>query len=133
MPVTSSTSSVKRWPKTDAVIAALEVWGAEVAGRRDDLIVLGYFGSYARGDAGFGSDLDLVMIVEEDRRPFLERGLDWRTETLPVPVDLLVYTIAEWERLMVAGGRFARTLSTEARWLWAPGKRISAFGASGSG
>lgn len=133
MPVTSSTSSVKRWPKTDAVIAALKVWGAEAAGRRDDLIVLGYFGSYARGDAGFGSDLDLVMIVEEDSRPFMERALDWRTETLPVPVDLLIYTIAEWERLLAAGGRFARTLSTEARWLWAPGKRISAFGAPGSG
>ena len=133
MPVTSSTSSVKRWPKAEAVIAALEAWGAEAARRRDDLIGLGYFGSYARGDAGFGSDLDLLLIVETDRQPFTERGLDWRTETLPVPVDLLIYTIAEWERLLAAGGRFARTLSTEARWLWAPGKRISAFGAPGSG
>lgn len=133
MPVTSSTSSVKRWPNAEAVIAALEVWGAEAASRRDDLIGLGYFGSYARGDAAFGSDLDLVMIVEEDRRPFTERGRDWRTETLPVPVDLLIYTVAEWERLQAAGGRFARTLSTEARWLRAPGRRISALGASRSG
>ena len=132
MPVTSSTSSVKRWPKAEAVIAALEAWGAEAARRRDDLIGLGYFGSYARGDAGFGSDLDLLVIVETDRRPFTERGLDWRTETLPVPVDLLIYTAAEWERLLAAGGRFARTLSAEARWLDAGGMRTPASGSSGN-
>lgn len=133
MPVTSSTSSVKRWPKAEAVIAALEAWGAETVSRRDDLIALGYFGSYARGDAGFGSDLDLLMVVEADGRPFLERGLGWRTETLPVPVDLLIYTAPEWERLLAAGGRFARTLSAEARWLCAPGTRTPASSATGNG
>lgn len=132
MPVTSSTSSVKRWPKAEAVIAALEAWGAEAARRRDDLIGLGYFGSYARGDAGFGSDLDLLVIVETDRRPFTERGFGWRTETLPVPVDLLIYTAAEWERLLAAGGRFARTLSAEARWLGAGGMRTPASGSPGN-
>lgn len=128
MPVTSSTSSVKRWPNAETVIAALEVWGAEAARRRDDLIALGYFGSYARGDAGFGSDLDLLMIVETDPRPFMERNIGVRTQTLPVPVDLLIYTVTEWEDLLAADGRFARTLSAEARWLRAPGNGPSENG-----
>lgn len=118
MPVTSTTSSVKRWPKAEAVLGALESWGAAAAEGRDDLLALGYFGSYARGDAGFGSDLDLILIVASDPRPPMERAIDWRTDALPVPTDLLVYTLAEWRRLQAVGARFARTLHAETKWLW---------------
>lgn len=118
MPVTSTTSSVKRWPSADTVLSALRAWGAAAAERREDLIALGYFGSHARGDAGFGSDLDLILIVGADTRPRMERAIDWPTNTLPVPTDLIVYTRAEWHRLQAEGGRFARTLDNEARWLW---------------
>ena len=118
MPVTSTTSSVKRWPNSETVLGALHAWGAAAASRRSDLLALGYFGSYARGDAGFGSDLDLILIVEGDRRPRMERAADWRTDSLPVPTDLIVYTQEEWLRLRAGGGRFARTLEREARWLW---------------
>ena len=118
MPVTSTSSSVKRWPSADTVLNALRAWGAAAAKRRDDLVALGYFGSHARGDAGFGSDLDLVLIVAADTRPRMERAIDWPTDALPVPTDLIVYTRDEWRRLQAEGGRFARTLNSEARWLW---------------
>ena len=118
MPVTSTTSSVKRWPSPDSVLSALRAWGAAAAERREDLIALGYFGSHARGDAGFGSDLDLVLIVATDTRPRMERAIDWPTHSLPVPTDLVVYTRDEWRCLQADGGRFARTLNSEARWLW---------------
>ena len=117
MPVTSSISSVKRWPNAEVVLRSLGDWGAAELANRDGLLGFGYFGSYARGDEGFGSDLDLIAIVEADDRPAMERALDWPTENLPVPADLLVYTIEEWQRLQAEGGRFARTLRTEARWL----------------
>lgn len=117
MPVTSSVSSIKRWPNTDVVLRVLEDWGETAAKRRHDLIALGYFGSYARGDEAFGSDLDLIAIVEADDRSAMERAREWPTENLPVPTDLLVYTAHEWRRLQAEGGRFARTLRTEARWL----------------
>ena len=64
---------------------------AAEANRRPELQALGYFGSYARGDEGFGSDLDLVAVVGQSPLPFMERARDWKTETLPVPADLLVY------------------------------------------
>ncbi len=117
MPVTSSTSSIKRWPTAEVVLGALKGWSQEAAERRRDLIALGYFGSYARGDEGFGSDLDLIAVVETDNQPATERNVDWPTETLPVPTDLLVYTADEWSRLQAEGGRFARTVNAEARWL----------------
>ena len=117
MPVTSSTSSIKRWPNAEVVLSALEDWGEAEAKRRQDLIALGYFGSYARGDAGFASDLDLIAIVQRDDRPAMDRAGDWSTEKLPIPTDLLVYTADEWARLQAENGRFARTLNAEARWL----------------
>ena len=117
MRVTSSGSSVKRWPATEIVLDRLRTWAAAEAGRRRDLEALGYFGSYARGDEGFGSDLDLVAVVARSPVPFPERARDWKTETLPVPADLLVYTADEWETLRNGGGRFARVLAAETVWI----------------
>ncbi len=117
MPVTSSSSSVKRWPATEAVLDGLREWAEAEAARRPELEALGYFGSYARGDEGFGSDLDLVAIVTRSPLPHAERPRAWKTEALPVATDLLVYTRGEWESLQEDGGRFARTLAAEAIWL----------------
>ena len=117
MPVTSSSSSVKRWPATEAVLGALRAWAEAEAAARPDLEALGYFGSYARGNEGFGSDLDLVAVVAASAVPRMERPRLWRTESLPVPTDLLVYTADEWESLHEDGGRFARVLAAETVWL----------------
>lgn len=118
MPVTSSNSFVKRWPTRDAVLAGLRRWAAAEAEERPDLRALGYFGSYARGDEGFGSDLDLVAVVADSPRPLAERAGDWKTERLPVPADLLVYTAEEWKSLCRRDNRFARVLATETVWLF---------------
>lgn len=61
---------------------------------------MGYFGSFARGNWGVGSDLDVLVIVDDANRPFFERPSQFDTSPLPVPVDLLVYTREEWERLV---------------------------------
>lgn len=126
MPVTSSSSSVKRWPTREAVLDGLRAWAAGEAKRRPELKALGYFGSYARGDEGFGSDLDLVAVVVQSPLPFRERARDWKTEALPVPADLLVYTAEEWEAVRDGAGRFASVLATETVWLigaWAGSER----------
>ncbi len=117
MPITSSSTSVKRWPTPDRVLDALRDWANVQAASRPDLVALGYFGSHARGDTGFGSDLDLVAIVSKTELPRLERNRDWPCERLPVPTDLLVYTVDEWERMRRRGGRFASMMDEEAVWL----------------
>jgi predicted nucleotidyltransferase len=117
MPVRSLRSPVLRWPDRDTVERAAREWARGEAPRHPGLVRLGYFGSYARGDAGVGSDLDLVAIVERSDSPFERRALAWDLSSLPVPAEILVYTREEWGRLNREGGRFARTLEREARWL----------------
>jgi predicted nucleotidyltransferase len=79
---------------------------------------IGAFGSYARGDWGVGSDLDLVVIVSRSERPFIERGSQFDAASLPVPADVLVYTQTEWDRLQETSPRFHRTVTREAEWLY---------------
>lgn len=117
MPVRSLTSSVLRWPDRNQVDDAVRAWAEKQPTLHPGLIGLGYFGSYARGDWGVGSDLDLIAIVTDSDRPFLQRALDWDLADLPVPADILVYTAAEWEGLLAEGGRFGSVVEREAVWL----------------
>lgn len=117
MPVRSSISSVLKWPNREAVDATARAWIAQLASAKPDLARLGYFGSYATGDWGVGSDLDLVAIITASPRPFHERGREWDLTALPVPAEILVYTEAEWQDLVARGDRFARVLSTQVVWI----------------
>ena len=118
MPLRSLSSSVIRWPDLETVGEAIGRWARAEVPKHPDLIRLGYFGSYAREEWGVGSDLDLIAIVEESPHAFERRNLSWSLTSLPVPSDLLVYTLAEWESLEEGRGRFARTLSRETVWIY---------------
>lgn len=117
MPVRSLRSSVLVWPDAGTVDQAVRAWAAHMAAEHPGVLRIGYFGSYARGDWGVGSDVDLVAIVEHSTEPFPRRAAAWDTTTLPVPADLLVYTDAEWRALDPAS-RFRRTLEREVIWVW---------------
>jgi hypothetical protein len=99
MPVRSLSSSVLKWPDAAAVVAALQMWAQVLSQTHPELQRVGYFGSYARGDWGVGSDLDVVIVVEHADAPFVGRGASWDATGLPVPTDVVVYTTAEWKRL----------------------------------
>lgn len=116
MPVRSLRSSVLRWPDASTVDRAVRAWAAGVARERDGVERIGYFGSYARGTWGVGSDLDLVVVVADSDSPFERRAAAFDTLGLPVPADLLVYTRAEWEALVGQGG-FAAQVQREACWV----------------
>ena len=117
MPTRSLHSRVMKWPDRATVDAAARAWARRIADEHEDVVRLGYFGSYARGDWGVGSDLDLVAVVRQSQYPFHQRASQWNRSELPVHADLLVYTEAEWESLMQHGGRFAEMLHNETVWL----------------
>jgi predicted nucleotidyltransferase len=116
MPVRSLNSSVLKWPDAETVEKGLRSWAEKARSRRPDLLRIGYFGSYARGDAGVGSDLDVILVVEKSDEPFEKRGIAWDTTDLPVQADLLVYTRTEFEAIPPES-RFGRVVREEAVWL----------------
>jgi predicted nucleotidyltransferase len=72
------------------------------------------FGSYARGAATSWSDIDL-LIVANSSRPFVERFRDFLDIIhLFSPMDLVVYTPAEWRTVL----RERRAFWTHARKTW---------------
>lgn len=120
MPVKSLNSSVLVWPNRAQVDSAVREWTAELVEAKPEIRRLGYFGSYARGDWGVGSDLDLVAVITTSDEPRERRSLTWDLTTLPVPADILIYTDAEWQALAADRGRFSRTLAKEVIWVFPP-------------
>lgn len=117
MPVRSSNSHVLRWPDRETVDHAVREWAAAMLQTHPEVVRVGYFGSYARGDWGVGSDLDLIVVVDDADEPFRQRSVAFDTLELPVPADLLVYTAEEWSALLEEGRPFALRLTEEAVWV----------------
>lgn len=99
MPVRLSSTAVLAWPDSQLVAEAARRWAEDLRRAEAGVVAVGYFGSYARGDWGVGSDLDVVVIVDDSPEPFERRAARWDATRLPVPADVLVYTRPEWERL----------------------------------
>jgi len=68
------------------------------------------FGSFAAGNIHTGSDLDLLIIKETDKRP-IERILEVARLVKPeIGIDLFVYTPEEIEMFLKEGYRFFREI-----------------------
>lgn len=117
MPVKFSSSSVLKWPDAATVDAAVRAWAARLLASHRHVLRVGYLGSYARGDWGVGSDVDLVVILAHADQPPLRRAAAFDTTPLPVPADLLVYTQAELEELTCENTRLGQALKEETIWV----------------
>ncbi len=117
MPMRSFDSPILKWPKLEEVHRALSDWAVQEAANRPELLRVGYIGSYARGDWGVGSDLDVVLVVRETAEPWIERGRHWDLTSLPVPADLLIYSRAEFEQKIDEASHLSRELQ-RAAWVY---------------
>lgn len=120
MPVRSLNSSVLKWPDAQTIDREVRGWAEEVGMGRKDVLRIGYFGSYARGDWGVGSDLDIVIVLESSESPFGRRGVEWDVTGLSVPVEILVYTEEEWDSFSPQN-LFYRTVMQETVWVYVRG------------
>ena len=117
MPLRSLNSSILKWPDVKTVDHAIRLWAEKVSQNRGDVVRIGYFGSYARGKWGVGSDLDVIIVLESSEEPFERRGAKWDLTELPVPADSLVYTKGEWASLS-RQGLFYKTVTQETVWVY---------------
>jgi len=127
MPVPSPSGSVQRWPAAAEVLEQAGRWAALQRNSHHDLLAVGVFGSYGRGTAGVGSDLDLLLILKHCDEPIWERLRRWDIRALPLACDLLVYSLQEWSSLPRWNPRLAKALLNDTRWL---GSRPEAMAAA---
>lgn len=118
MPVRSLNSSVLKWPSDKEVLDALKNWVRILVSTRNDIVRIGYFGSYANEKWSVGSDLDVIIIIRTSAVPFYRRLVDFDLSQLPVPADLLVYTKEEFEKLRQSQTRFRREVLDQAVWVY---------------
>ncbi len=80
------------------------------------------FGSYAQGEAGPDSDIDLIVVLDCDTMPTTYRDrvrnrllVRWALDALnrDYAFDVLVYTIPEWKRFQEAGSAFAKEVASQ--------------------
>jgi predicted nucleotidyltransferase len=73
------------------------------------------FGSFARGDVRQGSDLDLV-IIKNTKQKFLRR-MDAVLDLCDgeIAIEPLIYTEAEFERMLEEGNDFLETVISEGK------------------
>ncbi len=80
------------------------------------------FGSYAHGEAGPDSDIDLIVVLDSDAMPttyrdrvrnrlLVRRALDALNRDYAL--DVFVYTLPEWKRFQEAGGAFAKEVASQ--------------------
>ncbi len=77
------------------------------------------FGSHARGDAGSDSDLDLFIEMQTSRRP-PERAIEVSAPfgLRPWPLDVVVYTPEEVQRLKGVNGTLLSAIEKEGKVLY---------------
>jgi hypothetical protein len=103
MPVRSLTQSLLHRPEPEQILHQVRLWAAQVAVEHPGLERVGLFGSYGRGDAGVGSDLDLLLIDTGSNGPQHHRLLAWPLAELPLSCDALVLTPSEHAELLASG------------------------------
>lgn len=109
-----STVSVT-WFDRDAVWRAVEAYARALAIRRPEIEEIWAFGSLVKGTTVPGSDVDLLIILGESDRPFLDRVPLYLPGAFPCPVDVFPYTRAEIARMTSEGNSLIAAALGEGR------------------
>lgn len=109
--------SLLRWPSQEQVLSEVAAWAIDQRAQIPSLLRIGVFGSYGRGTAGVGSDLDLLLVDAAADGPQQQRFLQWSLEQLLLSCDALVLTPMELEELLASGTRMARELQRDLLWI----------------
>ena len=95
----SSISARVRYAEPEPIRKAVRGYAREVRSAHPEVRSIRWFGSWVRGDAGVGSDVDLCIIVDRSDKSRRDRIVDFLPRVFPVGIDLFVYTSAEFDAL----------------------------------
>jgi uncharacterized protein len=83
----------------EQILKALENLIQEWTQQHPELEQVILFGSFARGDYFPGSDVDVLLILENSAQPLLNRIRKFLPTHFPVDIDIFPYTRDEIERV----------------------------------
>lgn len=95
----SSISARVRYAEPEPIRKAVRDYARDIRGGHPEVRSIRWFGSWVRGDAGVGSDVDLCIIVDRSDKSRRDRMMDFLPRVFPVGIDLFVYTPAEFDAL----------------------------------
>jgi predicted nucleotidyltransferase len=107
-------SGVKvRFLNREEIVSRLVVLAKRLLAARADVIEVSLFGSLVRGNYAPGSDADILILLREDSRRFIDRIPEFLSHfsNVGVPIEVFPYTQDELEKM--ADRDFIRTTQKE--------------------
>ena len=99
----------------EAAIRSLAERARRLLADDSDVVEVRLFGSIARGDAGPGSDADVIVLLRKSTLPFLERSAVYarRFSEVGIGCDVFAYTVDELEEMRRQGRRLVEAADRE--------------------
>jgi len=101
----------------DQLIDALIRIGSRIKSGNRSVLGIYLFGSFQKGNYTPDSDVDILITLRETSTSYLERRdcfIDF-FKTIPLDVNLIVYTQDEIQKMTEKGNLFIKTVISEAR------------------
>lgn len=91
----------------ETVLHAAREWAKALHARHAEIVRIGCFGSYARGDYAPGSDFDvLIEVTHSDFARRQDRAETFQPDQFPVGLELFIYTTDELKKLRATKSSF---------------------------
>jgi len=99
------------------VTGELKQYADNIRRTRPEVEKVGFFGSYATDTFGPASDVDLLIILRQSDKRFLDRIPEYMPENLSVGCDCFPYTADEMERMKQQNNLWIHHILKEVVWL----------------
>jgi len=117
MPGESSDSVKVFFADKNEVLSQLEKYVHRLRSQRDDVEQIGLFGSYATDTYGPASDVDLLIVLRQSNKRFLDRTPEFVPNDVRVGCDVFVYTKDEIEQMQQQNNPWMVHVLSEVIWL----------------
>ena len=116
MPERLSSSVKVVFADKNRILQQLRDYAVEIRKRRPEVEKIGLFGSYAADTYGPASDVDLLIILRQSSKRFLDRIPDYLPENLSTGCDVFPYTDEEVEKMKQEDMPWIRYILKEVVW-----------------
>lgn len=99
------------------VLRQLKDYSESIKRTHPEVERIGYFGSYANDTYGPASDVDLLIILRNSSRRFLDRIPDFIPDDVSIGCDVFPYTREEIDRMKQDGNPWICHVLKEVVWL----------------